>query len=81
MTADILDLGLARQARGLPALHRVSPAMALPDPWRVGDKVRTAWGDIGTVCAVRLSDLAFYLEVQTARGRCMVAADACARLS
>lgn len=75
MSADIVDLGLLRQARGLPAVHRVDPASLFLPPAgkRIGDRVRTAWGALGTVIAALPGSQGCTLFVITARGNAVVA--------
>lgn len=75
--SDVVDFGQARQARGLPAVHRVDPAALLLPPIgkRRGDKVRTAWGAVGTIIATLPASQGFTLFVITAFGNAVVTDD------
>jgi hypothetical protein len=76
--SDILSFAEARIARGLPAFHNVKPAIALlpPEGKRIGDRVRDAWGDAGTVIGMKRGLRSFLLEVQTSRGVYVIPEDA-----
>lgn len=68
MTATVIHLSDARAARGLGEPVRPEDIFLPPIGKRAGDRVKTLWGEYGTVIMARRGEHFWRVAVQTARG-------------